>query len=393
MNPPLPANFSLVLGGPLFQIWRRARLAGDALQLLHRRIVVLTLLAWVPLLVLSVREGRAWGGSVALPFLNDIEMHARLLLAMPLLIAAELIVHRQLRPIVAQFVERGLIPDAARPAFDAAVASAMRLRNSIWAEAVLIVLVYGIGVALLWRTFIALDVSGWHGMSVDGRWRPSMAGWWAALVSLPVFQFLLVRWYFRMFVWARFLWQVSRLNITLIPTHPDRCGGLGFLGPISTILSPLLLAQGTLVAGMMANRIFYTGARLTDFGLDLVGVVVWMMLVVLGPLLVFGVRLEVSKRAGLLAYGALAQRYVRDFDRKWLRAGAPPDEPLVGSADLQSLADLGTSFDVVREMRWVPFTWPTVLQLIGITLLPVLPLTLTMLSLRDLLERVLRVAF
>jgi len=84
---------------------------------------------------------------------------------------------------------------------------------------------------------------------------------------------------------------------------------------------------------------------------------------------------------------------VRDFDRKWLRAGAPPDEPLVGSADLQSLADLGTSFDVVREMRWVPFTWPTVLQLIGITLLPVLPLTLTMLSLRDLLERVLRVAF
>ena len=129
-----PADFSLVLGGPLFQLWRRAHLAGDALQLLHRRIVVLTALAWVPLLVLSVVEGHAWGAGVALPFLYDVEMHVRLLLAMPLLIVAELVVHRRMRPVVRQFLDRGLIPDSALPAFDAAIASAMRLRNSIWAE-------------------------------------------------------------------------------------------------------------------------------------------------------------------------------------------------------------------------------------------------------------------
>ena len=110
-----PKELSLVLGGPLYQFWRRTRLCGDALQLLHRRIVVFTGLAWVPLLVLSVVEGRAWGDGVTLPFLYDVESHARLLLAVPLLILAELVLHRRMSPVVPQFVRRGIIPPSAVP--------------------------------------------------------------------------------------------------------------------------------------------------------------------------------------------------------------------------------------------------------------------------------------
>ena len=387
------ANFSLVLGGPLFQLWRRSRLTGDALQLLRRRMIVLTAVAWAPLLLLSIAEGHAWGSSVALPFLHDVEQHVRLLLALPLLIVAELIVHRRVRPVVQQFVERGLIPDAARPRFDAAIASAMRLRNSIWAEGLLIAFVYVVGVGLLWRTQIALDVPNWHGAPANGTWRPTMAGWWLGLVSLPLFQFLLLRWYFRLFVWARFLWHVSRLELTIMPTHPDRCGGLGFLASVIQAFSPLLIAQGVVLAGMMADRIFYTGARLTQFRVEVIGLVALMVLAVLAPLLVFSPRLEAAKRMGLREHGTLAQRYVREYDHKWLRGGAPPDEPLVGSADIQSLADLGNSFEVLQDMRWVPFTVPTVLYLAATTLLPVLPLTLTMFSLDELLERLLKVLF
>ena len=47
----------------------------------------------------------------------------------------------------------------------------------------------------------------------------------------------------------------------------------------------------------------------------------------------------------------LAARYAREFDRKWLRGGAPADEPLLGSGDIQSLADLGNSYEVVKEMQ------------------------------------------
>ena len=145
---------------------------------------------------------------------------------------AELVVHRRMRPVVAQFVERGLIPDSELATFDAAISSAMRLRNSIWAEALLIAFVYVVGVGIVWRTQ-ALDVASWHGAPVGGIWQPSMAGWWLGLVSLPVFQFLLLRWYFRLFIWARFLWQVSRIELRFMPTHPDRCGGIGFLAGVS----------------------------------------------------------------------------------------------------------------------------------------------------------------
>ena len=385
-----PPDFSLVLGGPLYQLWRGTRLAGDTLELLHRRIVALALLAWAPLLLLSILEGHAWGDRVRLPFLYDVEQHVRLLVAVPLLILAELVVHLRMRPVVGMFLERGLIPDRARAQFDAAIASALRLRNSIPAEALLLVIVYVVGVGLVWRTQ-SLDVASWYGVSVEGKWQPSLAGWWLGAVSLPIFQFLLLRWYFRLFIWARFLWHVSRIELMFQPAHPDRNGGLGFLGMVSYAFAPVLLAQGAVLAGTLANRIFYAGAALPEFKVELIALVALMVFAILGPLLVFGPQLAAARRAGLREYGTLAQRYAREFDRKWLRGGASPDEPLVGSADIQSLADLANSFEVVKGMRWAPFTMQTVVQLAVATLLPVLPLTLTMISLEQLLERLITI--
>jgi len=386
-------DFSLVLGGPLFQLCRRTHLGGDALELLHRRVIAAVLLAWVPLLVLSCAEGNVWSGKVKLPFLHDIEMQVRLLLALPLLILAELIVHQRMRPVVQQFLARRLIPDTARARFDAAVASAIRLRNSIAAEVLMIALVYVVGVGFIWRTQVALDVASWHGTPVNRTVHPTLAGWWLGCVSLPLFQFLLLRWYFRLCIWTRFLWQVSRLDLSLVPTHPDRCGGLSFLALISQAFAPVLVAQGALLAGVMANRIFFGAGRLIDFKLEIIGLVTVMVFAVLGPLLVFLPKLSAAKRAGLREYGVIAQRYAREFDNKWLRGGAPADEPLLGSADIQSLADLGNSYEVVKEMRLVPFTLQTVLQLTVTTLLPVAPLLLTMVPLDELLEGLLKVVF
>jgi hypothetical protein len=388
-----PYDFSLVLGGPLYQLFRRAHLTGDALELLRRRILVITLLAWLPLLVLSVVEGHAWGSDVTMPFLYDVDAHVRFLIALPLLVVAELVVHQRMRPVIRQFVERGLIADAARVKFDAALASALRLRNSVVAEVGLIAFVYGVGVMVIWRTHTAVDVASWYGATAQGRWQPSLAGWWFGCVSLPLFQFILLRWYFRLFVWARFLWHVSRIELKLVPTHPDRCGGLGFLANVCTAFAPLLLAQGALLAGTMANQIFFAGAKLPQFKVEIIAMVAVMLFAVLGPLLVFIPVLGHAKRVGLREYGTLAQRYVRDFDQKWLRGGAPAEEALVGSGDIQSLADLSNSFEVVRGMRSVPFTKEAVFQLAVLTLLPLLPLLLTMISLEELLGRLLKVVF
>ena len=388
-----PADFSLVLGGPLFQLFRRTRLAGDSLQNSRRRVVALALLAWLPLLLLSLAQGLAWGDSVALPFLYDADVHARLLIALPLLVLAEPIAHGRMRDVIRQFVERNLLPDAAQAKLDSAIDSAMRLRDSLTVEVILLALVYIVGVGFIWRTQAAIDLTTWYGVPEGGQLAPSLAGWWFGCVSLPLMQFLLLRWYFRLFIWARFLWQVSRIELKLLPMHPDRCGGLGFLANMSNAFAPVLMAQGAMLAGVMANRIFYLGATLPAFKLELFGMVFVMIVVVLGPLLVFVPRLEAAKRVGLREYSTLAQRYAAEFDRKWLRGGAPAGEQLIGSADIQSLADLNNSFEVVREMRVTPFTLQSVVRLAAFTLLPVLPLTLTLFSLEELIDRLLTVVF
>jgi hypothetical protein len=390
-----PAEFSLVLGGPIYQLLRRVRLTDDALTLVHRRILGGVLITWVPLLLFATWEGQAWGGDVKVPFLLDAETHARLLVAMPLLLFAELVVHLRMRRVLAQFSARDLIAEADQPRFNAAVASALRLRNSLVAEIALAVLVYGFGVA--WRDYIAVDASTWAAAPSPGTGsafaRLSLAGWWHAVVSLPVCQFLLVRWYFRLIIWARFLWQVSRINLRLVPTHPDRVGGLGFLGNTVYAFTPVLLAHGVLLAGMIAGRIFFVGAKLPQFTVEIAGGVGALVFLVLCPLMVFAGQLARAKRTGLGEYGVLAQRYVREFDAKWLRGARDPNEPFVGSGDIQSLADLGNSFEVIRTMRLVPFSKETVFQLGVVTLIPLLPLTLTMISFEELLKRLLSAVF
>jgi hypothetical protein len=391
--PTEPEDFSLVLGGPLFQLLRRSRLAGDGLQLVQRRVIVIAVVVWLPLLLLSAAEGHVWGGSVALPFLRDVEIHARLLLALPLLIFAELILHQRFRSVVRQFIDRDLIPDAGRGRFDAAIAAAMRLRNSVSAEVSMMVLVYVVGVGLIWQTQATVDASSWYGVASHGKLQPSLAGWWLGCVSLPVFQFLLVRWYFRLFIWARFLWHVSRIELTLIPTHPDRCGGLGFLAQVGHAFSPVFVAQGLMVAGVVANKIFYAGAKLPEFKMHVAALVAITLLAFLGPLMVFAPILAAVRRTGLREYGTLAQRYVRAFDQKWLRGGAPADEPLIGSADIQSLADLNNSFEVVTSMRFAPITLQAMLQLAAMTVLPFAPLLLTMFSAEELLAELVKTLF
>jgi hypothetical protein len=381
-----PEDFSLVLGGPLFQLLRRARLSDDALSLQRRRIVVIALVAWLPLLLLSAIDGQLLGGGAAVPFLLDVEVQVKFLLVVPLLVAAELVVHQRMRPL-------GKVPQGAEAQLDAAIASAYRLRNSVVAEVLLIAFVYLVGIMFVWRHYMALDTSTWYATAAADGSRLTPAGMWYGFVSLPFFQFLLLRWYFRLFIWTRLLWQVSRIDLQLVPTHPDRAGGLAFVSTMVHAFVPLLMAHGALFAGNLANRIFHLGATLPQYRLEILLLVLVLLLLILGPLAVFAPKLARAKRTGLREYGTLAQGYVREFDTKWLRGGAPADETLMGSGDIQSLADLGNSFEVLRSMRVIPVTRDAILQLTVATLAPIAPLVLTIMPLEDLLRKLFGMLF
>lgn len=387
-----PTDFSLVLGGPLFQFLRRAHLSGDALDLLHRRILVITLFAWLPLLLLSVLEGRALGGPTKIVFLRDIEVHVRFLIALPILIAAELVVHVRIGPVVRRFVERRIVVTKDWPKFDAAVKSALRVRNSVAVEISLLVLVYTLGV-WIWRSQVALGSATWYAMTDATHLHLTLAGYWYAFISIPIFQFILVRWYMRLVVWFRFLWQVSRLNLHLTAAHPDRAGGIGFLGKSSYAFAPILFAQGALLAGLIASRVLYEGRSLLSFKMEAVGLIGFFVLFILGPLVMFTPQMERTQRKGRAEYGLLANQYVFGFEEKWIRGGSPGIGELLGTGDLQSLADLGNSYSVVREMRIAPFELDDVMLLAAATAAPLLPVTLTIFSPEELLIRLVKILF
>jgi len=383
-------DFSLVLGGPVFQLFRRSYLTGDHLELLHRRTAIITVVAWLPLLILAT-FGPHPASIKGISFFHDVEVHVRFLVALPILIGAELLVHLRIRPVVRRFVERRIVLPEDLPRYHAAIQSAVRLRNSIPAELSLLLFVYTFGL-WLWHSRVGLDTSTWYAMP-GGRWHLTPAGSWYVFVSIPILQFILLRWYMRLFIWFRFLWQVSRINLNLIPTHPDRCAGIAFLGKSAYAFGPILFAQGAMLAGLIAGRVLYRGESLLSFKLQIGGFVAFFVFAILGPLLMFTPRMASARRKGLADYGLLAQRYVESFEKKWVLRDPASSEELLGAADIQSLADLGNSYALVRDMRSVPFGLEDITRLAAATAAPLVPLLLTIFSPEELILRIIKVVF
>jgi hypothetical protein len=385
-----PANLSLVLGGPLYRMLRRSHLAGSRPQLLRRLAAISILLCWVPLALLSLAQGHFLGG-VKLSFLRDIETHVRFLVSLPVLLLAEVIVRERIWPVLRSFVERQVVTPEELPKFYAAINSATRIHNSVGAEIALFVFVFTAG-TWIWRLQIVPDVVSWYAYPQGGQVHLTMAGNWLAFVSVPLFQFILLRWYVRFLIWFWFLLRVSHLKLHLPALHPDRAGGLGFLGETSLAFAPLLFAHSALLAGQIASRILYNGGTLLASELTIAGYVVFSIVAALAPLSSFTAKLIRAKLRGLEKYGAFASSYVMDFDQKWLQ-GKVNDEPAMGSGDIQSLADLGNSFAAARAMRPMPIATDEIVLLVVVTVAPFLPLLLTIMPLDQLIMRAFKLVF
>lgn len=384
-------DFSLVLGGPLYQIWLRSRLARPPLDFLHRRIAAFVVVCWLPLPILALIGGEFLpAGDGRVPLLYDIEAHVRFLIALPLLIFAELPIHQRLRGVLHQFLARDLVRPADRPRFNVLIERALGLRNSVALEVILLVLVYTVG-HWLWMREIALDRANWYAQPGSGSLALTLPGTWYAWVSIPLFQFILVRWYLRFFIWSRLLWQISRLDLRMIATHPDHAAGIGFVGNSTYAFGPILFAQGALLSGWIADRVVRSKLTVLDFKVEIALLVVVMVIAILLPLVVFLPRLAEAKRQGRRKYGLLASQYTAAFEHKWIEGDTNTDEPLLGTPDIQSLADLATSYQLVQDTRLLPFGMKVISNLVIMTALPLLPLVFTVLSLDSIVARLFKI--
>ena len=384
-----PRPFDLVDGGPLFSIQRRVGLIRENKPSLKKRALLAAMLTWLPLLILSQMQGLAFGHSIPLSFLKDFSAYTRFLLAIPLLLVAESIIGPRIAETAAHFIKSGVVLEKDYSKFDHIVERGLRLRDSILAEATLLVIAY-ISSFLSFRA-TPTHISTWYRNVSDSGDSLTWAGIWLVAVCTPLFQFLTLRWLWRLFLWFQFLNRVRKLDLQLFPPHPDQAAGLGFVGEGQRFFGVLLFAFSLGSTGVLAREIVYGKVSLVYFGPSIATYVIVALIIIVAPLIIFSGILIRTKRVGLHQYGTLATTYTGLFHKKWIQRQNPENEPILGTADIQSLADLGNSYLFVEKMTLLPIDIRTILQLVVASLLPLAPLLLTVMPLKSILKLILKV--
>jgi len=375
-------RLSVVEGGPLDRLQLRLGLMKLQRPLIVRRALVFSLVAWLPLLILSAVQGRLLT-NVRIPFLYDPSAHIRFLLSVPLLIVAEVVIGPRIVAATSHFITSGLIPEDRYQDFDAAIVDAIRLRDSTLAEAIIFAITY-FGAFLSIR-FLSATVSTWHSLVTESGHRFTLAGYWYALVSLPIYQFLVYRWLWRTFIWCKFLRRLSKLDLQLISTHPDQAGGLGFLGETHRLFAIFIFAYAATASAIAAREVLFDKVPIQSYKIPIPALVVVMLLIFLGPLFMFAPILLRTRRKGLQEYSTLACKLGRLYDQKWVK-GNPLGESLLSTPDNTSLADYSHDYELVDRMRVFPFEPRTAVALALAGLIPMAPLLATVMPIEEIFK-------
>jgi len=369
-NDTVP-EFNL-FGGPLQRLGRRLGLVrGENTFWLG---VALGLIAWGVLVGLALLQGA--GQKVF--SLAMIGVHVRFLVAVPLFFLCETWVAPRMVEFVRNIVNSGVVTDAELPALLSDIRRIDHLKAP-WPVEILFFL-------LAFTSPLITAAPGGHGfmgqsgdltsiLSESGGRVGLIIGWYLGF-CLPLFRFLILRWLWHLGLWCYFLWRVQKLELKLIPTHPDHAAGLGYLEVVQEHFGALAVAIAAVLASSIAENIVAGKMAFEILYLMIPIVVILVAVLFVSPLLIFTRKLWICRVTGWNEYMGMASRYVNHFDRKWIRDENPSGEALLGTPDMQSLADLNNIVNVVREMRWIPAGRRLLLSLSTCTILPLLPLVL-----------------
>jgi hypothetical protein len=362
--PPIEDDFSIATG-PFYRVLER--IGSFRRSHISTQAVFWSSLAWLPLLALSVAEGTAWGSKVRIPLLSDPSIFGRFFVALPLLVCAERVIGHFTRHAISIFNSSGIIPEEDLPSFRATLGTVTRLRDSVIAECILAASAC-IPFYLLFADYewVANGVSSWHGTMSQGL---SPAGWWFTYISSPMLRFFMFRWLWRYILWCYFLIRIRGLNLVLLPTHPDRLGGLGFLLHSQEQFGILATAMASVIAGQFANEILHFGETFHGIRAPAFVFVVIAIVIVFSPLTCFSFKLFTARHEGLLRNNRVARGVTATFDIKWTR-GANPPGAMIGTQDSSSLIDYISACDVIRETLVIPINKRAVLYVAALAAAP-----------------------
>ncbi|TWI43314.1 hypothetical protein [Mesorhizobium tianshanense] len=383
MNEALHANEALFENGPPVGLQRRLGFVKGSQLNVGRRAMIVGAVGWAPLLVLAGIQNVTMHTDGITSLLWETGVHARYLIAAPLLVLAEAQCASRLNAIVRHFADAGLVTDKDRGTYDAAVASTRAQLNSRAAEIIVIALAYLLTSAAVFSLpFDQLPV--WH---KTGGFAPafSPAGWWHVLVSLPLLLTLLLGWGWRFALWAHLLWRIARIDLRLMASHPDGAAGLAVLGYSLRAFSLIAMALATIVAGRSANIVLVDGALSRDHTIFSAGLLVAVVALFAAPLFFFTPILMKALQRGSFEYGALANRVGAVFEEKWLGRNGPVDNSAIEKPDFSATTDLYAIVANVYALRLVPIDLKSIVILCIALLLPFVPIVFLALPMAEIL--------
>ncbi len=388
---PTPMSFNRL--GPFYRLQRRLGLLTDADLAAGRRGVLFIALAWLPAIALALVQRYALNADHALLLLFDFSAYA-FAIAIGAFVLMEQSSDRRMATLVGQFTARGIVRESSREGIAQARLSMERRTGSGWAELAILVLAYLISYTWLSQSAGRIEGGTWFGHSVEGVLQPTLAGWWVLLVSLPLYWFLLGRWLWRFVTWGLLLHDIAKCDLRLVATHPDRCGGLAFIGQYPKTYMLFVFAESTVISATVLKLVVHGGASLMSFKFALLGMLAFFAIAFVLPLFVFAPVLVELKRKGLAYYGALASQHNLAFEAKWRpdgkagSEGSESGEGLLGEPDASSLADLAAGYELVKNMLAVPVTKESVAPLILAALVPMVCVAATQMPFKDIIGAV-----
>ena len=353
-SQPDVGEFSLVRGDWPFRIQRALGLIPEDGGLgVGRRALLLVLFTWVPIVVWAAMTHRALPGAVAEPLLQHFGVHARCLAAIPLFILTEATLHPVSRHLLPYFTSSGLVPPEEHARLREVVRGTVDLRDRSlpW------IFIAGLVLAWIVARPIAADVHEvvWATEETAATVRLGFGGWWFLYVVRPIFTVLLLAYLWRIVLLGVLLRRIAGLSLSIVPSHPDRTGGLAFLERVPLALSPGVLAMSAVLASHWGHDVAYHGVDLRSLAMPAAMFLAVMAAIVLGPLLAFSGPLRRARRQALLDYGAVVGEHGRRVRRKWiLREPVEDGEGLLSAPELGPVADTVALYDAVQGMRTIP---------------------------------------
>lgn len=356
--------------GPPRRLTALARLPSPLCPNAAVRLLLVVCIGWAPLAALVLLDVLSGRPQVLPTFISDVGVHARYAFAAPVLVLAHALCARRLGAIAHHFLVAGLLNEHDQRKLTAALEATRRRVRSLWAEALVFIFTYLLAFTALRTEGEALRQAAWQ--TANGT-DLTPAGWWHAMVSVPLLMLLLLGWAWRIANWAWFLGQVSRLDLHLIASHPDQAGGLGFLAQSVRAFAAVGVGLGGIVAGRFAYVYMHGLDSPFTNGLMLGGTAGVVLLLAVGPLAVFAMPLARAWRKGQMAYGRLANQIGLQLEDAWLVPPGPRPRPMLSEPDFSATTDLYQVAGNVNSMRFLPVDPRSIVILLGFTLAPFVP--------------------